>query len=103
MTEPWLASGVIAVVRLTENVGAQHAAPLRAAAAALAAGGVTALEITLTTPGALDAIAELASQAAGSAVGAGTVLDEKAARDVIAAGARYVVSPTFDRSVVRYC
>ena len=103
MTEPWLAKGVIAVVRLPENVGAQHAAPLRGAAAALAAGGVDLIEVTLTTPGALEAIAELASQPAGSVVGAGTVLDEKAARDVIAAGARFVVSPTLDRSVVRYC
>jgi len=99
MTEPWLASGVIAVVRLKEAAG------LRDVATALAAGGVAALEITMTTPGALEAIAELASQRAeaGSVVGAGTVLDEKAARDVIAAGARFVVSPTLDRSVVRYC
>jgi len=99
MTEPWLASGVIAVVRLKEGAG------LRDVATALAAGGVAALEITMTTPGALEAIAELASQGAeaGSVVGAGTVLDERAARDVIAAGARFVVSPTLDRSVVRYC
>jgi 2-dehydro-3-deoxyphosphogluconate aldolase/(4S)-4-hydroxy-2-oxoglutarate aldolase len=97
MTEPWLASGVIAVVRLPESAG------LRGVATALAAGGVTALEITLTTPRALEAIAELASQGATPVVGAGTVLDEKAARDVIAAGARFVVSPTLDRSVVRYC
>jgi len=97
MTEPWLASGVIAVVRLRKAAG------LRGVATALAAGGVTAVEVTLTTPGALEAIAELASQGAGSVVGAGTVLDEKAARDVIAAGARFVVSPTLDRSVVRYC
>jgi len=99
MTEPWLASGVIAVVRLKEAAG------LRDVATALAAGGVAALEITMTTPGALEAIAELASQGAeaGSVVGAGTVLDERAARDVIAAGARFVVSPTLDRSVVRYC
>src|SRR5258705_2135930 len=97
MTEPWLASGVIAVVRLRKSAG------LGGVATALAAGGVTAVEVTLTTPGALEAIAELASQGTGSVVGAGTVLDEKAARDVIAAGARFVVSPTLDLSVVRYC
>src|SRR5881396_2968959 len=99
MTEPWLASGVIAVVRLPQS------ADLRGVAAALAAGGVTAVEITLTTPGALEAIAELASdpELKGSLIGAGTVLDVKAARDVIARGARFVVSPTFDRFVVRYC
>jgi len=97
MTEPWLASGVIAVVRLPESAG------LRSVAAALVAGGVSAVEITLTTPGAIEAITELASHGGGAVVGAGTVLDEKAARSVIAAGARFVVSPTLDRGVVRYC
>ena len=97
MTEPWLASGVIAVVRLPEPSG------LRGVAAALATGGVAAVEITLTTPGALAAITDLASHGGGSVIGAGTVLDERAARNVIAAGARFVVSPTLDRSVVRYC
>ncbi|PYP07757.1 MAG: hypothetical protein DMD59_14250, partial [Gemmatimonadetes bacterium] len=101
MTEPppWLASGVIAVVRLPESTG------LRGVAAALAAGGVTAVEITLTTPGALEAIAGLASdpELKGCLIGAGTVLDVKAARDVVARGARFVVSPAFDRFVVRYC
>src|SRR5258705_1397124 len=97
MTEPWLASGVIAVVRLRKSAG------LGGVATALAAGGVTAVEVTLTTPGALEAIAELAAQGTGSVVGGGTVLDEKAARDVLAAGARFVVSPTLDLSVVRYC
>ena len=99
MTEPWLASGVIAVVRLPQS------ADLRGVAAALAAGGVTAVEITLTTPGALEAIAGLASEPElkGCLIGAGTVLDVKAARDVIARGARFVVSPALDRFVVRYC
>ena len=101
MTEPPppLASGVIAVVRLPESTG------LRGVAAALAAGGVTAVEITLTTPGALEAIAGLASdpELKGCLIGAGTVLDVKAARDVVARGARFVVSPAFDRFVVRYC
>ena len=99
MSEPWVPTGVIAVVRLPDAKG------LRSAAAALAAGGVSAVEITLTTPGALDAIAELASDdgMAGCVVGAGTVLDEQAARDVVARGARFVVSPTLDRSVVRIC
>ena len=99
MTEPWLASGVIAVVRLPES------ADLRGVAAALAAGGVTAVEITLTTPGALEVIAGLASdpELKGCLIGAGTVLDVKAARDVIARGARFVVSPALDRFVVRYC
>ena len=101
MTEPpsWLASGVIAVVRLPD------ATNLRAATAAVVAGDVGAVEITLTTPGALEAISDLASDEGlkGCMIGAGTVLDVKAARDVNARGARFVVSPTFDRFVVRYC
>src|SRR6059036_2323854 len=105
MIDRLLTSGFIAVVRLPQDVGAQHAAPLHAAAAALSAGGVDIIEITLTTHGALEAIADLASDEGlkGCMIGAGTVLDVKAARDVIARGARFVVSPTFDRFVVRYC
>src|SRR5262245_7805458 len=100
MTDTLLASGVIAVVRLSEA----KAAGLRRAATALAAGGVGAVEITLTTPGALEAIADIASDGLrDSVVGAGTVLDEAAAREVIARGARFVVSPTLDRGVVRFC
>jgi len=65
---------------------------------------VDVIEITLTTPGALDAIARLTSDAdLGCLVGAGTVLDEGAARDCVAAGARFVVSPTLERSVIRVC
>jgi len=99
MIEAALAGGVIAVVRLPDATG------LRGAATALAAGGVSAVEITLTTSGALDAIAELAADGGATrcVVGAGTVLDERAAREVIARGARFVVSPTLDRDVIRYC
>src|SRR5213596_140298 len=63
-----LQSGVIAVVRLTEAVR------LGPAARALAAGGVGAVEVTLTTPGAIDAIADRASdqRLPGSVIGAGT-------------------------------
>lgn len=94
-----LESGVIAVVRASEPVR------LRAAARALAAGGVGALEVTLTTPGAIDSIRDLALDdgLAGCVVGAGTVLDESAARYVIDAGARFVVSPTLNPGVIRTC
>jgi len=99
VTDALLASGVIAVVRLPD------ATNLRGATAALATAGVGAVEITLTTSGALEAIAGLASdpELKGCLIGAGTVLDVKAARDVIARGARFVVSPALDRFVVRYC
>ncbi len=100
MTDKLLASGVIAVVRLGDGKPER----LRAVATALAAGGVGAVEITLTTPGAAEAIGQLATEGIKNCViGAGTVLDEQSARDVIARGARFVVSPTLDRAVVRYC
>src|SRR2546429_9527147 len=97
--DPLLQSGVIAVVRVSEAVR------LGPAARALAAGGVGAVEVTLTTPGAIDTIADLASDTglAGCVIGAGTVLDESAARYVIDAGARFVVSPTLDAAVIRAC
>jgi 2-dehydro-3-deoxyphosphogluconate aldolase/(4S)-4-hydroxy-2-oxoglutarate aldolase len=98
MTDSVLASGVVAVVRLPQ------ATDFGALASALAAGGVSAVEITLTTPGALEGIRALArADPSGSIVGAGSVLDERSARDVIAAGARFVVSPTFDEAVLRVC
>jgi 2-dehydro-3-deoxyphosphogluconate aldolase / (4S)-4-hydroxy-2-oxoglutarate aldolase len=97
--DPLLERGVIAVIRAREAVA------LRPTASALAAGGVGAVEITLTTPRARDAIAELAADGAvpGCLVGAGTVLDAQAAQDVIAAGAQFVVSPTFEPAVIRCC
>jgi 2-dehydro-3-deoxyphosphogluconate aldolase/(4S)-4-hydroxy-2-oxoglutarate aldolase len=101
MTDPLLAGGVIAVVRLPE------AADLRPAARALAAGGVGAVEITLTTPGAIAAIEALTADGGvpggGCVVGAGSVLDARAARDAIAAGARFVVSPTLEPAVIALC
>lgn len=103
MTDTMLASGggVIAVVRL----GEANIERMRPLAVALAAGGVGAVEITLTTPGALAAIEHLAADGgvANCVIGAGTVLDEKAAREVIARGARFVVCPTLERSVIRCC
>lgn len=96
MIDRVVSSGVIAVVRLPA------AADLRAAAKALAAGGVDVVEVTLTTPGALEAIARLSADSK-CLVGAGTVLDEGSARDVVAAGARFVVSPTLERGVIRTC
>jgi 2-dehydro-3-deoxyphosphogluconate aldolase / (4S)-4-hydroxy-2-oxoglutarate aldolase len=92
------AGGVVAVIRLAE------AAHLRAVAEALAAGGVRALEVTMTVPRAVALIEELAASAPpGVLVGAGTVLDAETARQVILAGARFVVSPVFNPDVVAMC
>jgi len=92
-----LASGVIAVLRAREAKG------LTQVARALHDGGVRALEITLTTPGAVAGIAELAQAGDGMLVGAGTVLDDTTARSVLDAGAKFVVSPTLEPDVIRVC
>lgn len=59
---------------------------------ALVSGGLPALEVTMRTPVALDAIRAM-SAIDGGVVGAGTVLDAAMARDAVAAGAKFLVSP----------
>lgn len=68
---------------------------------ALLAGGVTAIEITMTVPGAVGVIETLAGVLPGAVVlGAGTVLDANTIRDVTAAGARFVVAPVCDPELI---
>jgi 2-dehydro-3-deoxyphosphogluconate aldolase/(4S)-4-hydroxy-2-oxoglutarate aldolase len=64
--------------------------------------GIPVVEITLTTPGALEVIDALAKRYPDLAVGAGTVLDEEAARTCVEAGARFLTSPGFVPEVVAY-
>jgi 2-dehydro-3-deoxyphosphogluconate aldolase/(4S)-4-hydroxy-2-oxoglutarate aldolase len=68
---------------------------------AVAAAGIRCVEFTLTTPGALEAIA--AASNSGAVVGAGTVVDETQAREAVAAGARFVVSPACVPELVEAC
>jgi 2-dehydro-3-deoxyphosphogluconate aldolase/(4S)-4-hydroxy-2-oxoglutarate aldolase len=89
------ATGVVAVIRLADG------AALRAVAEALAEGGVRAIEVTMTVPQAVALIEELARTLPKDIiVGAGTVLDAETTRAVIDAGAQFVVSPVFRRSVL---
>ena len=78
---------VVAVV-VVQNV--EDAVPL---ARALVAGGIPAVEITLRTPVALDAIRAIASEVEGVEVGAGTVLNARDFHAAAKAGARFAVSP----------
>ncbi len=71
----------------------------RAAMSAAVAGGIRMAEFTLTTPGALDLVAEFAGQP-DLLVGAGTVLTTEQARQAVAAGARFLVSPIGDPAVI---
>ena len=88
-------TGVVAVIRLDD------AAALRETCDALAAGGVRALEVTMTVPRAVALIEQLAASLPPDfAVGAGTVLDAETARQVILAGARFVVGPVFRPAVI---
>jgi 2-dehydro-3-deoxyphosphogluconate aldolase/(4S)-4-hydroxy-2-oxoglutarate aldolase len=70
------------------------------AAETVYASGIPIVEITMTTPGALEVINNLANRYADLAVGAGTVLDEETARLCIEAGARFLTSPGFVPEVV---
>ncbi len=93
-----LAGKVVAVIRTKD------AARLAGTAEALRKGGVTAIEITMTVPGAVDIIREMArSKGPGMLVGAGTVLDAGMAADVMGAGADFVVSPITDMETIRAC
>lgn len=69
---------------------ARHAVPM---ARALVAGGIPAIEVTLRTPAALDAIKAIAEEVEGAVVGVGTVLSAKDLRAAHKAGAKFAVSP----------
>jgi len=92
------AVGVIPVVR------AQSAELALRAIDAIQAGGIPILEITMTVPGAVKMIEELARRLSAEVlIGAGTVLDEATARACIQAGAQFVVSPALDRATISCC
>jgi 2-dehydro-3-deoxyphosphogluconate aldolase/(4S)-4-hydroxy-2-oxoglutarate aldolase len=93
-----LDGGVVAVMRAPDG------ARLAEAADALAEGGVTAVEVTLTVPDALDVLRQV-RQRLGDRVllGAGTILDPETARAALLAGAEFLVSPTLNPGVINLC
>jgi 2-dehydro-3-deoxyphosphogluconate aldolase / (4S)-4-hydroxy-2-oxoglutarate aldolase len=90
--------GIVAVVRSPD--GRQ----LVEVARALADGGVTVVEITMTVPDALDVVRQV-RRALGDRLllGAGTILDPETARAALLAGAEYLVAPTVNLDVIRVC
>jgi len=91
-------TGIIAIMR------AKTSEQLIAAAEAIWRGGVRAIEVTMTTPGALEVIAEASARLGRDVLfGAGTVLDAETAHAAIQAGAGLIVSPTLDVDVIRLC
>lgn len=91
-------TGVIAIMR------AKSPDQLIAAADAIKQGGVQVIEVTMTTPGALDVIRE-ATRRYGDDVlfGAGSVLDAETARSAMLAGAGFIVAPTLNPAVIALC
>jgi 2-dehydro-3-deoxyphosphogluconate aldolase/(4S)-4-hydroxy-2-oxoglutarate aldolase len=72
-------------------------------ARALEAGGLGAIELTMTTPGAIAMVKEVASGLPGVLLGLGTVLDAKTAREGVAAGAQFIVTPGVRPKVIKAC
>jgi 2-dehydro-3-deoxyphosphogluconate aldolase/(4S)-4-hydroxy-2-oxoglutarate aldolase len=90
--------GIVAVIRLKDP------AKVRGVVDALAAGGVRALEVTMTVPRAVELIREIAPTLPdGFILGAGTVTDAGTARAVIDAGAAFIVGPVFRPDVIAEC
>jgi 2-dehydro-3-deoxyphosphogluconate aldolase/(4S)-4-hydroxy-2-oxoglutarate aldolase len=87
--------GVVPVVRANspeKAIAVSHA---------ICEGGIPIVEITMTVPGALDVIREIAKSVGDRVlIGAGTVIDAESARQCLDAGARFLVSPGFDAETV---
>jgi 2-dehydro-3-deoxyphosphogluconate aldolase / (4S)-4-hydroxy-2-oxoglutarate aldolase len=88
--------GIVPVVR------ASSSAEARTAAEAVCKGGIPIVEITMTVPGAVEVIRELAKQSSPKEllVGAGTVLNPEQAQRCLDAGAQFLVSPGFNPKTV---
>jgi 2-dehydro-3-deoxyphosphogluconate aldolase/(4S)-4-hydroxy-2-oxoglutarate aldolase len=90
--------GIVAIIRTDSSD------QLVAAAEALLAGGVSAMEVTMTTPGALQVIAEVTARFGDKVLmGVGSVLDTETCRAAILAGAEFVVTPVTKPEVIRMC
>lgn len=92
-------SGIVAVVRAESSEQALKIA------GAVKAGGIQAIEITMTVPGAIEVIKELSRTYINGEIliGAGSVLDAETARFCLLAGAEYIVSPALDIETIRLC
>ena len=90
--------GLVPVVRASSSDEAMRVID------AINEGGVSVLEITMTVPGAVRVIEEVAKKYGSAAtVGAGTVLDPETARTCILAGAQFIVSPSLNLDTIAMC
>lgn len=92
-------TGIISVVRANSPEKAIKIAN------AVKKGGIDAIEITMTVPGAIEVIKELKKSYPNGEIliGAGTVLDSESARAAMLAGAEFFVSPYFNSEMVKLC
>jgi 2-dehydro-3-deoxyphosphogluconate aldolase/(4S)-4-hydroxy-2-oxoglutarate aldolase len=96
--EQILESGVVAIMR------ASSSDQLLSAAEAILVGGVSAIEVTMTTPNALDVIHQATTKFGDQVLfGVGSVLDSETARAAILAGAQFVVCPTLNLGTIQIC
>jgi 2-dehydro-3-deoxyphosphogluconate aldolase / (4S)-4-hydroxy-2-oxoglutarate aldolase len=89
--------GLVPVLR------AESEAQALALADAIAAGGVTVLEVAMTVPGAIRVMRQLAEDRPDILIGAGTVLDPETARMCILEGAQFVVGPALNTRTIEMC
>lgn len=89
--------GVIPVIRAASREEA------RSVIEAVAEGGISCIEITMTVPGAVELIAEMSAERSDLLIGAGSVLEPETARECIGAGAKFIVSPATNFDTIEYC
>ena len=90
--------GVVAVMRASSST------ELLDVAKALCEGGVTTIEVTMTTPNALEVVQQVKNSLGDKVLmGVGTVLDPETARAAIITGAEFVVSPVVNPDMIRVC
>lgn len=91
-------SGVVAILRATSSNDLLNATD------AVLAGGVSSIEVTITTPGALRIVEEARARFGDEvSFGVGTVLDAVSARAALLAGAQFIVTPTLDVATIELC
>jgi 2-dehydro-3-deoxyphosphogluconate aldolase/(4S)-4-hydroxy-2-oxoglutarate aldolase len=88
--------GIIPAIRLSSAEDALFAAE------AVASCGIPIVEVTMTVPGALDVVSELARRIPDLIVGAGTIVKVETARQCLDAGARFLTSPGLNPAVVEF-
>lgn len=92
-------TGIVAVIRAENSQDAFKIVE------AVKAGGIDAIEITMTVPGAVDVIKKLSANYSNNEIliGAGSVLDAETARTCILAGAEYIVGPALNIEMIKLC